>query len=67
MTAAEDWLRRRGVDWLHVKTLGPSHPDEDYAKTRAFYVACGFWPLEEFKALWDEKNPALMLIKKLER
>jgi ribosomal protein S18 acetylase RimI-like enzyme len=61
----EDYLRKNGVEYLQVKTLSESHPDEGYAKTRAFYSAVGFTPLEEIKALWDESNPALILIKKL--
>jgi len=61
--AAEAWCRRRGVRYLHVKTLGPSRPDPDYAATRAFYEALGFVALEEFQGLWDEENPALFLVK----
>ncbi len=66
MTRAEGWLRKRGVEWLQVKTLGPSEPDEGYERTRAFYLAEGFWPLEELKTLWDKNNPALLLIKRLD-
>src|SRR5581483_8797772 len=36
--AAEDMLRADGVQLLSVKTLGPSHPDPNYARTRAFYL-----------------------------
>ena len=61
----ENYLRKKGVNYLQVKTLGASHPDEGYAKTREFYFAVGFTPLEEIKTLWDESNPALILIKKL--
>jgi hypothetical protein len=46
-----------------VKTLGPSRPDVGYDKTRAFYLAYGFRPLEEFPLLWDPANPALQLVK----
>lgn len=65
MEKAQAWLQDRGVEYLQVKTLGPSHSDEYYAKTRAFYEALGFRPLEEFKQLWDEHNPCLLMIKKL--
>jgi ribosomal protein S18 acetylase RimI-like enzyme len=65
MRAAETHLRKQGVEYLQVKTLGPSHPDEGYAQTRAFYLSMGFTPLEEFQTMWDEANPALLLIKKL--
>ncbi len=62
---AEEWLQRAGTRYLQVKTLGPSHPDQNYAKTREFYLAMGFWPLEEMQALWDESNPALVMVKTL--
>ena len=59
----EDLLAADGVEFLQVKTLSASRPDEGYAKTRAFWLACGFRPLEEFPTLWDPSNPALQLIK----
>lgn len=65
LCAAEIYLRDRSVEFLQVKTLSESHPDPGYTKTRAFYQALGFTPLEEFKTLWDEANPALLLIKAL--
>jgi GNAT superfamily N-acetyltransferase len=65
LKAAEADLRNAGVRWLQVKTLGPSRPDEEYARTRAFYRACGFDPLEEIHELWDE-NPCLLMIKSLD-
>lgn len=65
MASAEAWLRGQGVEYLQVKTLGPSHPDDNYAKTRAFYLACGFRALEEFRQIWDEHNPCLILVKRL--
>ena len=48
MQNAETVLRREGFEYLQVKTRGPSKPDEHYERTRAFYVALGFRPLEEF-------------------
>jgi ribosomal protein S18 acetylase RimI-like enzyme len=60
---AEAALVGEGVEYLQVKTLSPSNPDPAYARTRAFYQALGFRPLEEFKQLWDEDNPCLMMIK----
>jgi GNAT superfamily N-acetyltransferase len=62
---AEAWLRTLGVEYLQVKTLSASAPDPGYAKTREFYLAVGFRPLEEFPLLWDPSNPALQLIKRL--
>jgi ribosomal protein S18 acetylase RimI-like enzyme len=62
---AEAILRRDGIEYLQVKTRAPSKPDEHYERTRAFYMAMGFRPLEEFVNLWDENNPCLVMVKKL--
>jgi ribosomal protein S18 acetylase RimI-like enzyme len=62
---AEEHLRGRGVEYLQVKTLSPAHPDEGYARTRAFYEAMGFRPLEEFPDLWGPENPCLLMVKRL--
>ena len=62
--AGESYLRDRGVEYLQVKTLGPSHPDAGYERTRGFYEARGFVPLEELHDLW-EANPCLLLVKRL--
>jgi len=62
--AAEEYLRARGVEYLQVKSLGPSDPDERYARTRAFYDARGFAALEELHELW-EHNPCLLMVKHL--
>jgi GNAT superfamily N-acetyltransferase len=64
LAATEEYLRARGVEYLQVKTLGPSDPDEGFARTRAFYEARGFVPLEEIHGLW-EHNPCLVLVKAL--
>lgn len=62
---AEDELRK-GQTWLlEVKTLGPSHPDEGYQKTRAFYSAIGFLPLDEIN-LWGPDQPSLIMVKVLQ-
>ena len=60
---AEAYARERAARFLTVKTRSPSAPDEGYAKTRAFYEAVGFLPVEEFPTLWNPQNPALMLVK----
>ena len=60
---AEHNLAADGVEFLQVKTLSPSQPDEGYQRTRAFYSSYGFRPLEEFPELWDPENPALQMIK----
>jgi hypothetical protein len=59
----EQRLGAAGVEFLQVKTLSASRPDAGYERTRAFWLACGFRPLEEFPTLWDPANPALQLIK----
>jgi ribosomal protein S18 acetylase RimI-like enzyme len=64
LAAAEEALCQRGVEYLQVKTLGPSRESEGYAATRRFYEARGFVPIEEFPALWPG-NPCLLLVKKL--
>jgi GNAT superfamily N-acetyltransferase len=64
LAAAEDYLREQGVEYLQVKTLGPSWPDEGYERTRRFYEARGFVPLEEIHGLW-ERNPCLVMVKRL--
>ena len=63
---AEVRLAGQGVEYLQVKTRGPSKPDAGYEKTRAFYLAYGFRPLEEFPLLWDADNPALQMIKTID-
>ncbi len=67
LRAAESWLEARDIEFLQVKTLSPRRDDEGYARTRAFYLAQGFKPLEEFPELWNPGNPALQMIKALGR
>ena len=61
----EAMLAGGGVEYLQVKTLADTAPDEGYARTRAFYLAQGFRPLEVFPELWDPSNPALQMVKAL--
>lgn len=63
--AAEDSLKAQGFKYLTVKTISEKRPDENYDKTRRFYLKYGFTPVEEFKNLWGEHNPCLMMIKNL--
>ncbi len=65
VATAEVHARQMGIEYLQVKTLGPSRPDENYAGTRAFYEAVGFHHLEEMTKIWDENNPCLIMIKHL--
>jgi len=62
---AESYLAKRKFEFLTVKTLSPSGKSSEYDKTRKFYLALGFKPLEEFKTLWGAANPCLFLVKKI--
>jgi GNAT superfamily N-acetyltransferase len=63
LSVVERVALEQGGRWLHVKTLGASHPDPHYARTRAFYLAQGFAPLFESTTLWDARTPALVMVK----
>ncbi len=63
--AVEAHLKQLNYEFLSVKTLSPSRPSAEYEKTRTFYTAIGFKPVEEFKTLWGEANPCLLMIKAL--
>ncbi|MBC7465740.1 MAG: GNAT family N-acetyltransferase [Bdellovibrio sp.] len=65
--AAQKSLAASGFKYLQVKTLSENRADRNYDKTRRFYLSDGFTPIEEFKTLWDEFNPCLMLIKEIQR
>ncbi|HEX2381093.1 MAG TPA: GNAT family N-acetyltransferase [Acidimicrobiales bacterium] len=67
VAAVEAWCRDNGVAWLHVKTRGASTYDDDYERTRRFYLAMGFEMLYESLTEWGEENAALVLVKHLER
>jgi GNAT superfamily N-acetyltransferase len=62
---SEDWLRKRGVEFLQVKTVAATSKNPEYEQTRKFYEAQGFVPVEIFPELWDPWNPALQCIKRL--
>jgi GNAT superfamily N-acetyltransferase len=59
--AAAD-LRTDGVRLLQVKTFGPSGDSPEYERTRAFYAAIGFLPLEERTDIWGPENPGLISV-----
>lgn len=61
--ACENYCKAQGTEFLTVKTLDESRPDDGYAKTRQFYLALGFRPIEVFPTLWDEANPCLFMAK----
>lgn len=56
-------LNKSSIKFLMVKTLGNSHPDKNYKRTREFYSRVGFYPLEEIKEIWGKENPCLIMIK----
>ncbi len=59
------FYRARSYRYLTVKTLADTADSFSYVKTRAFYLACGFEPLEIFETLWDAENPCLYMCKPL--
>ena len=65
LQSAEAELVASGIEYLQVKTLSDSHPDEGYVRTRAFYRSVGFRPLEELRTLWSPDQPALLFVKRL--
>lgn len=65
VTAAASELASDGCTLLQVKTRGPSAPDTGYARTREFYSALGFLPLEETNEFWGPENPCLIMVKQL--
>lgn len=63
--ACEAHCRAHGIEYLTVKTLAETAESEEYARTRRFYMAMGFRPLEVFPLLWDPSNPCLFMAKYL--
>lgn len=61
----EEVLKLNGDKFLMVKTLGESHPDKHYKRTREFYRKVGFYPLEEIKEIWGKENPCLIMVKEV--
>ncbi|CAK7026356.1 GNAT family N-acetyltransferase [Tissierella sp.] len=62
---AVSYSLENGYKFLMVKTLGETHPDKNYKKTREFYGKVGFYPLEEIKEIWGEQNPCLLMVRSL--
>ncbi len=61
---AEGVLLSGSIEFVQVKTLGPSRPNAEYERTRGFYQHMGFQPLEE-NDLWGRDNPCLIMVKHL--
>lgn len=56
------YCKENGFEFLQVKTLDKSIPDEYYAATRAFYQAMGFRELECIPEIWGSENPCMIMI-----
>ena len=61
----ESDARAGGIKLLQVKTFGPSGESVEYERTRAFYRALGYLPLEERTDIWAPGNPCLFMVKPL--
>ena len=62
---AENFLKRKGFEYLQVKTVSDERVCDFYKETRKFYRAYGFRDVEVFPTLWDSFNPCLLLIKSI--
>lgn len=60
------WAKDNGFQFLQVKTLAESHPDQYYARTRKFYQAIGFKPFETLSELWGKDNPCLIMVQHID-
>ena len=61
----EEYGRRTEIEHITVKTLDESRESRSYEKTRLFYLARGFAPLEVFPLFWNEENPCLFMAKSI--
>jgi len=66
LEVALEHCRARGFQYLTVKTLDESAAYEPYERTRRFYRKEGFVPLEVFTTFWNEENPCLFLVKRVD-
>ncbi len=57
------YVKENHYRYLSVLTLSSKNPNKEYQQTREFYLANGFIELMELPTLWDEFNPAVLLIK----
>ena len=63
ISLCEKYCIENNIEFLTVKTLSDLRENESYRKTRLFYQALGFKPLEIFETLWGKSNPCLFLAK----
>lgn len=62
---ALNWCRNEEYEFLQVKTVDESREDKAYEKTRKFYKAVGFRPLECIPEIWGKDNPCLIMVMKI--
>jgi len=58
-----NFCQSKNMEFLTVKTLDESAEYEYYDRTRKFYLAMGFKPLQVFPLHWDADNPCLLMVK----
>jgi GNAT superfamily N-acetyltransferase len=64
--AVQKYLKTKKFEFLTVKTLSPTVTYKPYQKTRKFYEAMSFRPIEDFgEKIWGKGNPCLLLAKSL--
>lgn len=61
--AADRHAGARGFRFLTVKTVSPTVDHEPYERTRRFYRALGFLPVEDMPNPCSPDNPLLLLIR----
>ena len=61
---AFEQFAKESYEFVQVKTVDEGHYDV-YDQTIAFYKKIGFQKMEVFPTLWDEWNPCLIMIKKI--
>lgn len=61
----EEYFQELNCEYIIVKTLSDIANYEPFEKTRKFYKAMGFNELITLTEMWDNENPCLIMIKKL--
>jgi ribosomal protein S18 acetylase RimI-like enzyme len=62
-----NFCQSKSIEFLTVKTLDESAEYEYYDRTRKFYLAMGFKPLQVFPLHWDADNPCLLMVKHINK
>lgn len=60
---ANDYLQRKKIPYLFVRTLSSKRENKYYAATREFYLSCGFAAYKELPNYWSINNPCLLMRK----